>query len=237
MDKLKGLDLEGKLVLDAGTGACNMTKFLENWGARVVSVDIQRDWQAECREETDKTEFITGDLSDMDFFDDDVFDYVICNFVVSALSQTKELLLSAAFREFYRVLKPEGMLVIIDYYPFEGDRCPSPCDLLQVKLWRLENAVAELLGQGHLEEYHPNILESELLALGFNETDNSVLLENVPWPDDLIADHEATILEKIESLDEDYLKDALKLKLGNIISSAKGKKIESGAIYELRALK
>ncbi len=214
-----------------------MTKYLENWGAKVVSIDIRNDWQVDCKEQTSHTEFITADLSRMNFLEDQVFDYVICNFVVSALSQTKELLLSSALREFHRVLKPEGMLVVIDYYPFEGDRCPSPCDHLQVELWRLENAVAELLGQGHLEEFHPDIVGSELLSMGFKETDTSVLLENVPWPDDLIADHEEAILKKIDQVEEIYLKDALKLKLRSIIDSTKGKRIESGAIYELRALK
>ncbi len=237
MDKLKGLDLEGKLVLDAGTGGCNMTKYLENWGAEVVSIDIRNDWQVDCREQTSHTEFVTGDLSQMDFLEDEVFDYVICNFVVSALSQTKELLLSSAFREFYRVLKKDSMLVIIDYYPFEGDRCPVPCNNLQVELWRLENAVSELLGEGHLEEYHPDILASELIALEFKETDTSVLLEKVPWPNDLIAEHEQSILNKINTLEEDHLKEALKQKLRYLIDAAKDQKIESGAIYELRALK
>lgn len=237
MEKLKGLDLEGKKVLDAGTGACNMTKYLEDWGAEVVSIDHDHDWQSECRESTKKTQFVTGDLSDLNFLDDEAFDYVVCNFVVSALSETKDLILSAVFREMFRVLKEEGMLVIIDYYPFEERLCPGPCQEAHVELWRMENAVAELLGRGHLEEYSPEILGNELLSIGFKDTDHSVLLEKVPWPDDLINEHAEGIREDVNKLAEDYLKDAFLKKLDNVIERTEGKKIKSGSIYELRAKK
>jgi len=237
MDKLKGLDLEGKKVLDAGTGACNMTKYLEDWGADVVSIDYRHDWQRDCRNSTKKTQFITADLSGLDFLTDNSFDYVVCNFVVSALSETKNMILSSVFREMFRVLKDGGMLVIIDYYPFEEELCPGPCHEAHLELWRLENAVSELLGRGHLEEYSPEILEDELLSIGFKDTDYSVLLEKVPWPDDLIREHEEGIQEDVKKLDEEYLKESLLKKLKSIIERTKGKKIESWSIYELRAEK
>ncbi len=237
MEKLKGLDLEGKKVLDAGTGACNMTKYLEDWGADVVSIDYRHDWQDGCRESTKKAQFITGDLSDLNFLKDGTFDYVVCNFVVSALSETKNLILSSVFREMFRVLTKESMLIIIDYYPFDEELCPGPCHEEHTELWRLENAIAELLGRGHLEELPPEVLGEELRSIGFTDTDHSILLEKVPWPDDLLKEHEEGIREDIGKLDEGYLKDALSKKLESIMDRTKGKKIESGSIYELRAEK
>ncbi len=237
MEKLKGLDLEGKKVLDAGTGACGMTKYLENWGAEVVSVDVNEEWQRECREETKKSQFLTADLSDLSSIDDGSFDYVVCNFLVSALSQNKSMVISSVLREFKRVLKSNGMLVIIDYYPFDEDRCPVPCHDVQVELWRIENAISELLGKGHLVEFSPDVLSEELLSIGFKDTDNSILLEEVPWPLDLLKEHEDTILEDINSLEEDHLKNAFKEKLRELMSKAEEQEIKSGAIYELRAEK
>lgn len=237
MEKLKGLDLEGKLVLDAGTGACNMTLFLEEWGARVVSIDYKMEWQLDCKEKTKHAQFINSDLRYLDFIEDDSFDYVICNFLISALSEKKDLLITTVLRQFYRVLKEGGMMVIIDYYPFEGDSCPSPCHDAQVELWKLENAVSELLGRGHLEEYPPGSLEMELRSLGFSETEVSILLKRVPWPDDLLREHEEMIMKDINKVKDDYLRDPLQKKLKDIMEKTKGEKVESGAIYELRAKK
>jgi len=237
MEKLKGLDLEGKKVLDAGTGACGMTKYLENWGAEVISVDVNKEWQHDCRKETKNSQFLTADLSNLSCIDGESFDYVVCNFLVSALSQTKSLLISPILREFKRVLKTDGMLVIIDYYPFDEERCPVSCDDIQVDLWRLENSLSELLGKGHLVEYSPETLSDELLSIGFKETDNSILLEEVPWPLDLFKEHEESILEDINKIEEDYLKNAFKERLKELMDKAEEKEIKSGAIYELRAEK
>ena len=236
MEKLKGLDLEGKLVLDAGTGAGNMTKYLENWGADVVSVDFNSKWQLDCKNSVDKTQFITGDLSDMNFLKDNCFDYVVCNFVISALSETKNLLLTSVFREFHRVLKDNGLLVIIDYHPFRQDDTPSSLHDVQTQLWRMENAISELLGEGHLEEYHPEVISEELKSLGFIETDISILMEDVPWPLDLLKEHESMILENIKKLDDPNLKEAFKKRLKRMMDRAKSEEVKSGSIYELRAV-
>ncbi|MFW6142002.1 MAG: class I SAM-dependent methyltransferase [Candidatus Saliniplasma sp.] len=236
MEKLKGLDLEDKLVLDAGTGGCNMTKFLERWGAEVVSIDFNPEWQLDCRDSVQDTQFITGDLSEMGFLEDNSFDYVVCNFLISALSETKNLLLTSALREFYRVLKDDGMLVIIDYHPFRPEDTPSPLHDIQTKLWRLENAISELLGEGHLEEYHPKVIEKELKSIGFTTTDISILMKEVPWPLDLLKEHESLILENIEKLENQALKEAFKKNLKELMDRAKNEEVKSGSIYELRAV-
>ncbi len=235
MDKLKGLDLEGKRVLDAGTGGCNMTTYLEKWGAEVISVDLRDDWQEQCREKTVKTQFVTADLIDMPFLKDDVFDYIVCNFVISALTQKKGTLISPALREFYRVLKKGGMLIVIDYYPFEEGSCPSPIDELHMALWRLENAVAELRGEGHLLEFSPNSLKKELEAIGFTKVDISTLVDRVVWPQELLEEHKENLLEDIEGFDDELMKKAFKRRLHKIMGKTSKRELRSGSIYELRA--
>lgn len=237
MEKLKGLDLEDKKVLDAGTGGCNMTKYLEDWGADVVSIDINQGWQRECFEQTSETQFITADLSDLDFLENKVFDYVVCNFVISALSEEKNTLLSPVFREFHRVLKDDGMLVIIDYQPFHEEHYNGELHDVQTELWRLENAVSELVGKGHYEEYSSEVLEEELAAVGFTDTDTSILLEEVTWPKDLLQEHKEVILEDLEEVEEQYLKEALERRVNEILDKAEDQEVKSGSIYEIRAVK
>jgi len=237
MEKLEGLDLKDKMVLDAGTGACGMTKKLEEGGAEVISIDINRGLLKECRSQTKNSQFLQADLSDLNFIVSSSFDKVICNFLVSALSESKDLLISSVFREFYRVLKDSGSLIIIDYYPFEDESSPCSLDDIQVELWRLENAVAEFLGNGHLQEYSPEVLQEELEAIDFREIEVSTLLEEVPWPIDLLREHEDLLRENINRIDDKNLRLSLESKLKNIMDSAVDKKVRSGAIYELRASK
>jgi len=237
MEKLKCLDLEEKRVLDAGTGACGMTKRLEKEGAEVISIDIDRERLKECRSQTEDSQLIQADLSDLKFIEPYSFDYVICNFLVSALSENKDLLISSVLREFYNVLTEKGSLIIIDYYPFSKEMSPSPLDDIQVELWKLENAVAELLGEGHLQEYSPKVLQNELKELGFQKIEISTLLDEVPWPIDLFKEHEDLLREDIARVADKSLRRALKRKLEKIIDSAEEKQVRSGSIYELRALK
>ncbi|MEF8874444.1 MAG: class I SAM-dependent methyltransferase [Candidatus Thermoplasmatota archaeon] len=237
MDKLKGLGLEGEKVLDAGTGACGMTKYLEKEGADVISIDINREYLHDCRGQTESTQFIRADLSDLNALKPEIFDYIVCNFLVSALSWNRDLILTSVFREFERLLKDHGILVIVDYYPFDEERSPAPLDKSHVELWRLENAVYELLGEGHLVEYPPDVLKDELSALDFENIEIISLLEGVPWPPDLLKEHEDLIKENIEKLESDRIRESLKKKLEEIMNSTEDRKVESGGIYELRAKK
>lgn len=237
MEKLKGIDLEGKKILDAGTGACGMTKYLEKNDADVLSIDKDKGYLKECRDQTETTQFLRADLSDLKSLKPECFDYIVCNFLVSALSENKDIIITSVFREFERILKEKGALIIIDYYPFKEERSPALLDRSQVELWRLENAVAELLGEGHLEEFHPEVLEKELESLDFQNIETFNLLEPVPWPPDLLREHETLIKEKIDEIESDQLQKSLKKELGDIMGSTEDRKVESGAIYELRARK
>ena len=235
MNKLKGLDIEDKKVLDVGTGACGMTKLLEKKNADVVSIDLNTKYLKDCRDQAETAQFLRANLSDLSALKPKTFDYVVCNFLVSALSQSKDLILTSVFREFKRILKDDGILAIIDYYPFDEERSPSPLDPSHVGLWRLENAVNELLGKGHLEEYSPEVLGDELSALGFGHIEIITLLDPVPWPPDLLKEHEDLLKENIERLESDQIKESFQVKLDTIMDSTEDRRIESGAIYELRA--
>ncbi|MBS3816409.1 MAG: class I SAM-dependent methyltransferase [Candidatus Thermoplasmatota archaeon] len=237
MEKLDELGLKGKLVLDAGTGACGMTEFLEKRGADVVSIDLNKEFMEECRNQLEKANFIRGNLSELQFIKPETFDHVMCKATVSALSENITLFVSSVFREFYRVLKDDGQLTIIDYYPFNEETSPCALDEVQVGIWRLEKAVYELLGESHLEEYPPQMIEDELKSIGFAEVEESIRRDELPWSDELLGEHEELIEEKIEEIEENYLREALTKKLRELMELAKEKKVESGAMFELRAQK
>ncbi len=237
MEKLKNVELKDKLVLDAGTGACGMTKFLEKRGAEVVSIDIDEDILKGCRSQTEEVQFFRADLSDLKFLRSNTFDHVICNFLMSALSQNKDLIISTVIREFYRVLKDSGTLAIIDYYPFKDTKNPAELDEVQVELWRLENASFELIGEGHLEEISPEKLNKELKELGFHDIETLDLTKEVHWPTDLLRSHEQTVKENINRLEDQRMKEAFENRLEYIMKSAEESKVFSGGIYEIRAYK
>ncbi len=237
MKKLEEVELQNKLVLDAGTGACGMTKFLEKRGADIISIDINREYMEECRSKLNKGDFIQADLSDLRFIEPASFDHVMCKGTISALSENKTLFVTSVFREFYRVLKDQGTLTVIDYYPFKEETSPSPLDDIQVGIWRLEKAVYELFGESHLEEYPPEMIKKELRSIGFGEVEESIRRDELPWSDELLGEHEELIQEKIEEVEEDHLRDALIKKLRELMGRSKEKKVVSGAMFELRAKK
>ncbi len=236
MQKLEDLELEDELVLDAGTGACGMTKILGEKEGKIVSVDMEREYLKDCRDQTYSADFIQADLSEMGFIESESFDHVFCKATISALSVNKSLFVTSVLREFYRILKDKGQLTIIDYYPFEEKTSPVPLDELQVEIWRLEKAVFELLGESHLEEYSPEALEDELLSIGFKEADHSIFRKDLPWSG-LMEEHEKLILKDMEKIEDRYLREALEKKLQNIMDSSENKEIISGALFELTAKK
>lgn len=162
---------------------------------------------------------------------------MVCNFVISALSEEKNTLLSPVFREFHRILKKDGMLVIIDYQPFHEEHYSGELHDVQTELWKIENAVSELVGKGHYEEYSSEVLEEELAATAFSDTDTSILLDSVPWPEDLLEEHKEVILEDLEEVEEQYLKEALERRVNDILNKAEDQEVKSGSIYEIRAEK
>ncbi len=237
MKELDDLELKDKLVLDAGTGACGMTSFLEKRDADVVSIDLDKEFMGECRDQLEKASFIRGNLSNLQFIEPETFDHVMCKATISALSENKTLFVSSVFREFYRVLKDDGRLTIIDYYPFKEKASPCALDEVQVGIWRLEKAVYELLGESHLEEYPPEMMKDELKSIGFEEVEESIRRDELPWSNELLGEHEELIEEKIEEIEESYLREALTKKLRELMDSAKEKKVVSGAMFELIAEK
>lgn len=107
-------DVAGKKVLDAGCGPGKYAEILLAQGAEVTGIDLSPrmiHW-ASVRNGANG-HFFVHDLQEPLPFDQEAFDVVICPLVLDYIANW-----SVVFQEFYRVLKPGGMLVFSVTHPF-----------------------------------------------------------------------------------------------------------------------
>jgi ubiquinone/menaquinone biosynthesis C-methylase UbiE len=100
---------KGDMVLDAGSGTGNLSLRLKQTGARVLSMDFSPVAQEIHREKDPAAELFNGSLEEPLEFGDGQFDKVACLSVLFSISKPGVRL---ALREFRRVLKPGGRLLV-----------------------------------------------------------------------------------------------------------------------------
>ncbi len=96
-------------VLDAGSGAGRpVSLYLTEKGVDVVGVDISEKMVSLARKNVPKATFKKGNMTQLEFADE-IFDGVVSVF---ALFHVEKQLHGKVFREFYRVLRPGGILML-----------------------------------------------------------------------------------------------------------------------------
>lgn len=123
VDRLvKGLDLEGRQLLDIGCGLGGPAFILaEKYGARVTGIDLEAHLieraQHRAREKglEQQVEFLHVDPGPLDF-PDSSFDVVLTS---GALTQTEDK--AGIFSEISRVLKPGGVLTSYEWLKNDGE--------------------------------------------------------------------------------------------------------------------
>jgi SAM-dependent methyltransferase len=102
-------------VLDAGCGSGWYAEYLLKHGATVTAFDINADFVALTQARVGgRARVLQADLAEpLEFADDNEFDVVVCPLVMHYLKGWQPV-----FREFYRVLKPRGILVFSTHHPF-----------------------------------------------------------------------------------------------------------------------
>jgi len=102
-------DVSGKKILDAGAGTGNLAALLEKRGAEVVGLDFSREGLEIFKKKLPNSQAIFHDLTKPLPFPDESFDAVISNNTIYTLPlETRP----AVFKEFFRVLKPNGKIVV-----------------------------------------------------------------------------------------------------------------------------
>jgi len=98
-------DISGKRLLDAGCGTGHFSKVASEKGAVVTSMDIGVRLLEKVAEKC-KTERVVGSVLDMRY-DNNCFDFIISSEVIEHTENPYR-----AIEEFYRVLKPGGILAL-----------------------------------------------------------------------------------------------------------------------------
>jgi ubiquinone/menaquinone biosynthesis C-methylase UbiE len=108
-------EVESKSILDAACGPGKYAQILISQGANVTGFDISSKMVKLAQERNKKAgKFFVHDLSEpFDELENESFDYVLC---ALALHYVQDWNLT--IKEFYRVLKPKGSLIISIEHPF-----------------------------------------------------------------------------------------------------------------------
>ncbi|MFC7225950.1 class I SAM-dependent methyltransferase [Salinirubellus salinus] len=106
-------DVDGRRVLDAGTGTGHYAAWLAERGADVVGLDASAGMLREAHERTDGPAFVHGDLRAPLPFPDATFDLVCSQLTLDHVEDW-----DAPFAEFARVCRPGGTLVVSVDHPF-----------------------------------------------------------------------------------------------------------------------
>ena len=113
-DFLESLNInEGDLILDAGSGTGNFCIRLKACGAIPIGFDFsEKALEIHRRKDSSAITYL-GDLTDRLPFPDDSFDKIISNNVLYTINKNLRL---GVVQECYRVLKPEGKMVIANVH-------------------------------------------------------------------------------------------------------------------------
>jgi SAM-dependent methyltransferase len=105
-------DVKGRTVLDAGCGTGYLSKKLHDRGARVIGMDFAERMITIARAHHPDLDFRVDSCATLRTLTDAHFDLVIANYV---LMDTPDL--QGTLHAFHRVLKPDGMAVLIFSHP------------------------------------------------------------------------------------------------------------------------
>jgi ubiquinone/menaquinone biosynthesis C-methylase UbiE len=101
-------DVQGKYTLDAGCGEGYLPRILARKGGQVVGVDASKAMLDFAMHDEEREPlgvlYRHGDVARMPFLDDESFYVVVTNLVMDDVEYFE-----GAFRQFFRVLKPEGV--------------------------------------------------------------------------------------------------------------------------------
>jgi len=172
---LKGIDLQGLVIMDAATGAANTTRWLASklkqaGSGRIISIDNDPEVFPPAKKKLGElaglVEFVEADLTNMPQIESESIDLVVCHATICAVNDRPLKAVKALF-EFYRTLRKGGWLVIDDEYPLH--RASKPEEEIQVRRWQTYKAIAELVDGEHYTEIYPEELEFAARLVGFKD--------------------------------------------------------------------
>jgi len=176
-----GFNFQNKVVLDAGCRNGALTQAFFKLGAKAVGVDINEKAILKARSTYMGPKFFKANISNLVDFKDNTFDIVFCS---GTLPYLDELGVQEAIREFKRVLKPNGLILVV----FQKDKTLFFTQL--VKIYNLApkifspilNLLAQLYFKARDRKYIRYALLNGLIGINFGYPFNLLNFE-VPTPD------------------------------------------------------
>ncbi len=246
---LENLDLRDKMILDAAVGAGESTYFWakkvhEQGGtSKIISIDndLPEIWieriQKRLGEYSKYVELREADIFDLGFLEDESVDIVNCDDTIVFLNPTP-LKLLIALKEFERVLKPGGHLIITSEIPIQS--LDNPENEGQWRRWNLAKAIYNLKGETWSSEPLPDEVKFALKLLGFKVYAEKIFppIKNFKYQE-CMNEWKAIMLKDVEDLPWDNsIKDVLRKEISDIYN----KVVEDGylmnsALYVLKCKK
>jgi len=110
----------GERILEAGSGTGNLALKIKERSGSVVGIDMSQEGINIHKKKDPSAEVILGNLTDTLPFQDNIFDKICSNNTLYAIPRNKR---DSVVKEFYRILKPGGKIVISNiiesFAPFE----------------------------------------------------------------------------------------------------------------------
>jgi len=212
---LKGIDLRGLVVMDAGTGAANTTCWLANklkeaGGGRITSVDKNPETFPDAKRKLGElaglVEFVEADLTSMPQIESESVDLTLCHATICAVNG-RPLKALKALSEFHRTLKKGGWLIIDDEYPLP--KASKPEEEVQVKRWQTYKAIAELVEGEHYTEIYPYELEFATKLIGFKDIELQ-RFQGKPLPKEVMDEWREMMTGFVNKIDNEDFKVAFK---------------------------
>jgi len=210
---LKGIDLHGLVIMDAGTGAANTTCWLANkvketGSGRIISIDNDPETFAEAKRKLGElaglVEFVKADLTNMPQIESKSVDLILCHATMCAVND-RPLRAVRALSEFYRTLKKNGWLIIDDEYPLP--KASKPEEEVQVKRWQTYKSIAELVEGEHYTEIYPEELEFAVKLVGFRDIELQ-RFEGGPLLNEVMEEWKGVMPELVKKIGDEDLKVA-----------------------------
>lgn len=242
----ENLNLDNKLVLEGGTSWGNTTHRIaekveeQGWKTRLISVDIDDDHfnqiQQDLQNQFEELQLRRADLSQLDFLADNVVDVIICNYTLSSVNQFP-LRAVKALSEFYRVLKPEGQLIIMEEMPIwsvENRDYPFWSQRL-----RVIKSISVLKAMAHFNEIHPIDLEHTLDTIGFSQINYQEFKEIIDseLATRFLDKRKQTLLKGINDIENEHLTTGFVEITEKLVKELEEAKEFSAPAYILKALK
>ena len=235
----KNISVENKTILEAGCGAGTMTKFLlSNKAAEVIAVSNRKEDLEYCKEQLDddrinRVRLTEGDLTDIPQIPSSSVDIVTAYFLFNVVNPFD---LERILNEIERILKKGGVLVVIDYTPFDFYR--DETSYIQREIWNIENALKVLqTGEKAYHEYTPQWVCKRCKLMGMEIIVSEIPIEKVNWTKKLLYEHGEGIKEQIKRIKEEKLRDGLAEKLEKLLQKVANNDIHSGQIFSMTARK